>query len=112
MSVTATVLSAYALDAYSTSNLWAELQGERIAGSYTSQFQHNAANWQTAIVGPRRARKLGESTNYWQSSLNRVFRKIWPPESFGESARNWVGVCFFVPTGQAFSTVVPADLRN
>ena len=49
---TATAISGYSLDAESTSYLWAESQIAVAAGSYTGDFQYDAAiGWQTAILG-------------------------------------------------------------
>ena len=49
---TAIALGSYTLDPQSTSALWAEYGTALTPGSYTGQFQYDAAiDWQTAIVG-------------------------------------------------------------
>ena len=49
---TATAISGYSLDAESTSYLWAESESAVAAGSYTGDFQYDAAiGWQSAILG-------------------------------------------------------------
>jgi fibronectin type 3 domain-containing protein len=49
---TATALGGYTLDPQSVSYLWGESQMTASGGSFTSQFQYNAAiGWQTAVVG-------------------------------------------------------------
>ena len=48
----ATAIDGYTLDASSTSYLWAETETAASAGSYTGDFQYDAAiGWQTAVVG-------------------------------------------------------------